>query len=647
MLHDACGRHVVPLLLVLAAIVASLLVSSTAARTTTVEPEKEARQETAASSSKDSRGLFSPRMEYDEWTPLGRGDPLKNDPTYDYVPPVLERVHYWIEPSSRTPDPPIPTLGHASKEPEISRLSQKRPTEETHKDSENSSADSRRDIYDPFFLKFVDGPKFSSTQHRNHQHYYHHHYGRRPSSTVSQQSNSPSSIQRTHHYLPSFPPYHSYQHKNQQKQRPYENHALSDRQHTKYNQRTTIESSNSSSVSQSERLRPTMEAPMFQTELHHHHNEQEQQPRPPYTMLVPPPLQIPNSFTSMSDTLKPNQVAEQIKMTTQPPVSLEQANLVYQQTSTTPTLDWKEGKTQLATIAAASSQVTWKAPLPTKHDKYHYQAPYSATTIHSYRNPSLLYSPNVEVLPSTELQFSDNNNINYPAANNKTQPQQWSTNMMVTTMPPSTLAMTTASSLTTDPLFSHYKQPAEPLRGPMYLIIQGHSKVKTYGANKHQNSYHGIPIQESNDINQRSNGENSNDRVGKALEGYLPLESDEQLNGDTSVINSAETEATFLDQDSLIQGDIGLSSSAAEGNDEVELNYVTETESISSYTEKDERPTRKKRELNSKDIISFNDDVGKEDVSYILAEQKSQGSGTHVLISSLSRLKRALPTSVP
>lgn len=36
-------------------------------------------------------------------------------------------------------------------------------------------------------------------------------------------------------------------------------------------------------------------------------------------------------------------------------------------------------------------------------------------------------------------------------------------------------------SMTTDELFSHYKQPVEPLKGPMYLIIQGHSKVKTYG----------------------------------------------------------------------------------------------------------------------------------------------------------------------
>lgn len=46
-------------------------------------------------------------MDYDEWTPLGRGDPLKNDPTFDYSPPMVSKVKYWINPLFRTPDPPI------------------------------------------------------------------------------------------------------------------------------------------------------------------------------------------------------------------------------------------------------------------------------------------------------------------------------------------------------------------------------------------------------------------------------------------------------------------------------------------------------------------------------------------------------------
>lgn len=42
--------------------------------------------------------IFSPRMDFEQWKPLtGRGDPLHNDPTYDYEPPVLERVHYWAD----------------------------------------------------------------------------------------------------------------------------------------------------------------------------------------------------------------------------------------------------------------------------------------------------------------------------------------------------------------------------------------------------------------------------------------------------------------------------------------------------------------------------------------------------------------------
>jgi hypothetical protein len=45
---------------------------------------------------KEGRALF-PRAEYtNEWQPVGKGDPLK-DPTYDYLPPVLDRVRYWAE----------------------------------------------------------------------------------------------------------------------------------------------------------------------------------------------------------------------------------------------------------------------------------------------------------------------------------------------------------------------------------------------------------------------------------------------------------------------------------------------------------------------------------------------------------------------
>lgn len=90
----------------------------------------------------DSRPrIFSPRMDYDEWTPLGRGDPLKNNPTFDYVPPVLDRVQYWLDTQQHTTEPSskrdILVLGVTAK-----KTSPKIPEQ---------------------FLKFVDGPKFTRT----------------------------------------------------------------------------------------------------------------------------------------------------------------------------------------------------------------------------------------------------------------------------------------------------------------------------------------------------------------------------------------------------------------------------------------------------------------------------------------------------
>lgn len=50
------------------------------------------------------------------WTPIGHGDPLKKDPTFDYSPPVLDRVRYWAEtPGSAAPaDTPSPSSGQAN-----------------------------------------------------------------------------------------------------------------------------------------------------------------------------------------------------------------------------------------------------------------------------------------------------------------------------------------------------------------------------------------------------------------------------------------------------------------------------------------------------------------------------------------------------
>lgn len=56
-----------------------------------------------------------PKVEYNgQWTPVGRGDPLK-DPTFDYMPPVLDRVKYWVDGTSNKNKNDILLLGVPSK----------------------------------------------------------------------------------------------------------------------------------------------------------------------------------------------------------------------------------------------------------------------------------------------------------------------------------------------------------------------------------------------------------------------------------------------------------------------------------------------------------------------------------------------------
>lgn len=105
------------------------------------------------------RALF-PRAEYtNEWQPVGRGDPLK-DPTYDYMPPVLDRVRYWGDGTSNKNKNDVLLLGVASK-----------------KMSSNKQKD-----------KFTYGPiKRTYYSPQYHQHHYSMHHHQQPPQQQQQQ----------------------------------------------------------------------------------------------------------------------------------------------------------------------------------------------------------------------------------------------------------------------------------------------------------------------------------------------------------------------------------------------------------------------------------------------------------------------------
>lgn len=382
-----------------------------------------------------SSKLFSPRMDYDQWTPLGRGDPLKNDPTYDYVPPVLDRVHYWVDPSSRKPDTEKKTeilvLGVSSKKPSI----------------QYTKADSRRDQYDPY-LQYIEGTNYN--------------------------------FQR----------------------RPYE-------------------------------------VPYY------FKNEKE-----PFTILVPPPV-------NNKDSLAYQTQMSSIQTTTLPStsISIDEANLVYHSSSVSN--DWK-GSNTYATIAEPSSQVTWRTPankttfvmqpvnmknmeadiivVPPEIGMHKGQVSDDTLDLSSTfvnigkpdaqvqssglgidlstepltppdKNAPMTFGTSLYMVPTSKLENTpmtlQMTMHTLPPTTERTKKNNFlqallkkeTTVFLPTTLPPTTT--TTLSSLTTDPLFKHYKQPAEPLKGPLYLIIQGHSKVKTYGPSK---QFNGISIQETNEI---------------------------------------------------------------------------------------------------------------------------------------------------
>lgn len=140
--------------------------------------------------------------------------------------------------------------------------------------------------------------------------------------------------------------------------------------------------------------------------------------------------------------------------------------------------------------------------------------PYSSTIYNkSVRNNVLHLAANVNSLGTEKkphwIQSLLQKEITYQPEAQSTTPQvfaayspkifepQPSTNVNVNVQGPTKLSgiensfaePTTAASMvmSTESIFSHYKQPVLPIRVPMsYVIFQGHSKVKTYGADYNQ-----------------------------------------------------------------------------------------------------------------------------------------------------------------
>lgn len=482
---------------------------------------------------KETRGLFSPRMDYEQWTPLGRGDPLKNDPTYDYVPPVLERVHYWIEPSLRKPDPPMPgdkqkteilLLGVSSKKPSTGGT---------------SVADSRRDTYEPF-LKFVDGPIFQSSYQRiarpNFSTYF-------PTSFYSSKSKPDKNMylskgeQRVPYTMlvPPPPPKKAVEsiHSMQKPVPTYSKPMLNiTTQKSMINETSTTPSSvtvqESNLIYQSSSLGG----------LSNWNDGKNDFAEPSSQVTWKTPLKNDTDIAmSLNIKLSPekflnfhlNNTRSQNNLTLLYNVSssdssredIDSSGIMYKGQVSDGDMDIAStyvniGKAEaqmdsssgfgISSVSIEPPQIMVRQPpvIINARPSSIISKPMSPLTMHTLQTMQTMQPPPVS--KPLESKYTSSNSLfsvlrkeitkQFIPTTTKFIPTPLPEIIIQTTTVPTVPSSTTAA-LTTDPLFKHYKQPSEPLKGPMYLIIQGHSKVKTYGPSK---QIHGINVQETNEI---------------------------------------------------------------------------------------------------------------------------------------------------
>lgn len=511
--------------------------------------------------------MITPQIDYDQWKPLGRGDPLKNDPTYDYVPPVLDRVQYWVDPALRKPDAPVPgenqkteilLLGITSKKPAVGA----------------PQADSRRDTYDPY-LKYVPGSNFHPNSNQRIA---------RPSFIPS----IPTS------FFPSFFPPNKNKYtdrttfsKGTEQRVPYtvlvppppvdpnaSLNALPETPNSVVTQKptqqiafTTTSSAASSTIPSSGTTSSVTVQPaslVYQSsslsdasEFNTNNNRQPSDPPtvswlPPTTTkgtipnyreelvynthLAPPESYIEIEFSPNNYTNKPLVAADSnqnINYVTPPStINTQYKEIMFKGQVSDDNIDIsntyvKIGKpeAEVHSTGFGMSNVPIKSivqhPIPSNvvmfphslnpNDKTKPKIPH--LSMQTLQDMQTMHPPPVTQSP---IFMKSTNPVINILAKEKSKPIVFkdlttnylgsSTSMInnVVTLPTTSAAAattdpptTTMTSLTTDPLFKHYKQPSEPLKGPLYMIIQGHSKVKTYGPSK---QIHGILIQESNEI---------------------------------------------------------------------------------------------------------------------------------------------------
>ncbi|KAH8413438.1 hypothetical protein KR009_011043 [Drosophila setifemur] len=503
-----------------------------------------------------------------EWRPLGHGDPLQKDPTYDYSPPALDRVRYWAEnnstgqsnPEARKKELPPEVLRNKTKSEILVLGMASERVRVPHSHSYPSAGQQAK-------YAAIRRSYYAPTQQQKQQ-----------------QQMQQQQMQQQH------------QQQNQEQQHQQQQHQQ--QQQMQQQQKQQMQQQQQQHQQQMHQQQMQHQTQHMQTHLH------QQQQNMPHTHLMPPPmLMMKSSGTinphleyrhSMMATGAPTSYMSLSHMSSPPPKQAMTSSVIYHQPSmshhspaSASSASWhpsmssmpphrlsysdphlqesmntysfsrphlQQGGVSYSPNSLPGQQSGSKAGLrkPWLHEllqkevvmnkpkvkptmpatkylmgttKPHYSHPPAAYGISSTR-PPFTYAP-VTFVPGPPT-------IAVPTMSTRAESQQeiyitptpqtsssgfrpmlvTSPTTMATTPPttptpqpiyqratttsnrllipqtsnlahrPTVAPAPTKSEATTDSLFSHYKQPQKPLLGPMYLIIEGHSKVKTYGQNE-------------------------------------------------------------------------------------------------------------------------------------------------------------------
>lgn len=418
-------------------------------------------------------------MDYNnEWRPVGRGDPLKNDPTFDYSPPVLDRVRYWAADNS----------------------------EKDGKSNKDVKAYNKKDV-------LMLGSPSSSTavslagSTKANDHYrgaatlssYHAKYAKADMPVLSPKYNS---IRRSYygqnlptHLMPP-PMQHSGMsdtNANHIMRNDYRSHMMSAEYnapmsstigtaHNAYSKPyySTAATAMHSSTYNGHRLpmSPSPREAVHSESMNHYVSYMNR-------MNTAQPEQYvsrPNSIGHQSMVRKPwlhELLQKELIKTTHAPMKnkiISSSNAVQYNQPKTPYEFVKPTHAPIYNIM--SSTYNPPAPMYSSAASMHTSASTSTTTT-STSKPSTV-SP-IYITSTTTPVYSSTRE--YTTSTTQATPSTTSRRLLIPETSNLAFRPTIASTdTTTDPLFKHYNQ--KPLHGPMYLIIEGHSKVKSYGKNE-------------------------------------------------------------------------------------------------------------------------------------------------------------------